>query len=195
MPGKKRYGTVGTQGNPAWVDQSAIGIDAAAKTTKAEYYNKIYPAPMIPVPDTNSTTPYTDEEMRKLAEADFYATNVQGNPLIWPEYPNGVDQTYSQAPNLPADVPIGANGLPSTAFSPNPAPPGASTDGSVNIPNGGPTGQPDLGLDLTKDAALAAKSQNIKNPAATRVTISDANKKGTIVLGGSGGTSAITYEK
>jgi hypothetical protein len=125
--------------------------------------------------------------MRAEAEKLMFADKVEGDPTLWPD---GVDRTFSGAPDIPNDVKTGGDGLPATAYSPNPAPPGPSADGSVNIPQSGPTGQPDL--QLPKDGGMPLDVDGRKNPKTTSKAIADANKTGAdLVLGGSGKESAI----
>lgn len=190
MPGKRRYGTVGkAPGNPGIVVQSGIGItDSAATITRLR---KLFQPP--PWPDSASTSEYDDAAMRQVAEAVLYADNVAGDPTLWPD---GVDQTYSKAPNIPADVPIGGGGLPSTAYTPNASSPGADPSGAVNVD---PSGQADLGMAVDGSDFLPTGGQTgvdgLKNPATEAASISNANKTGTnLALGGHGDEPSIKFD-
>jgi hypothetical protein len=164
------------------VAQPALGISDPAATSSR--LRKLYKAPVYPTTDANDE--YTDALMRSEAEKLLFADKVEGDPTLWPD---GVDRTFSGAPDVPNEVKTGGDGLPATAYSPNPAPPGPSDDGSVNIPQSGPTGQPDL--QLPADGGKPRDVDGRRNPKTTSKTIADANKAGTIALGGSGTEPSI----
>jgi hypothetical protein len=182
MPGKSRYGTVGDN-SPALVKQEAIGILVGNATMKR--LSKLFNPPVYPLAE--STDIYDHKKMNEVAEALMFSDKMPDDPVMWPEYPDGVDRTFSAAPNFPDDVTTGANGLPSSAYTPNNSSPGADPNGAVHVPMGEPTGQKDLELKKSgvsaNGVAMPEDIDGRQNPKELSAQIYTANKTGTVIMG------------
>ena len=193
MPGKKRYGTVGND-SVNLVVQKGLGINAG-NATMVRLEKLFKPIEYKNPDDPSNDGVYNDANMPKIAEKLLFSDLVDGDPLIWP---GGVDRTLSASPDIPKDVKVGGDGLPTTAYSPNPGAPGADPNGAVNIPEGGPTGQPDLtGQDLghvTKTLANIGTG-GTKNPKTEAASINASQKAGTMTAGSHNADPSIGYVK
>ena len=184
MPGKHRNGTIGLN-SPSNSVQSALGISDGKATMNR--LRKLFAAPVYPTSD--STTEYDDTVMRAAGETLLFSPSVKdADPLLWPQ---GVDQTFSGAPNIPGDVPTGGGGLPATAYGPNTASPGPHADGTTN---NDPQDLPDLKLAKGDNWAGVPMSLGIDgevDPATTSAETITAARAGTQVLGGHGTTPGV----
>lgn len=161
MVGKNVYGTVG-ENSPANVEQLAIGVTTGDKSTLARL-RKLFKPPV-----DASGNEYTDEVCRAQFEKLVLYDRITEDPKMWGG--DGVDRTFSGAPDLPNDVPTGGNGLPSTAWTPNQASPGVEN----GVPTQSPTGQADLGLDKSGGKTVGVDGR--QNPKTVSKSISDGAK-------------------
>ena len=193
--GKYRYGTVGKD-SPALVGNSDY-YSAGAKgfvsdTQLIDHLQKIYGSgPVVDGTGIQSIDgqQYTDAVLRAMAQA-YFDDKLPVHSL----YYAWTDKDDIEPTNIPADVEIGGKGLPATPFSPNPAPPGAHADGSVNV---SPADQPDLGATVQGNTVILGTKQatidgdtgtGLRNPAQDVRDIHDGVKTGNMSKGSHGGS-------
>jgi hypothetical protein len=190
MPGKNRYGTVGSDGNPAMTDSGVFINQGKSTKEKITHLRKMFSAPTV-----NGGAEYTDAVMRDLAKILLFSERTHGDDTLWG--PTGVDRMFLDSPDIPFDVTIGGGGLPGSPYGPNPAPPGPSADGSVNVDA---EHQPNVSelMELNKFQTVTGKPLSIhvdglKNPKDEAASIASSVMSGDIKLGSHNSIDSIKF--